>query len=33
MFLVHGAIDGTHIHTTKPKTPFLEDYYHFITFG
>jgi hypothetical protein len=25
---VQGAIDGTHIQISKPKTIFLEDYYY-----
>jgi hypothetical protein len=30
---MQGVIDGTHVHITKPKTPFDENYYYFKTRG
>jgi hypothetical protein len=29
LLLMQGAIDGTHVHITKPKTQFAENYYYF----
>ncbi len=30
---MQGAIDGTHVHITKPRTWFAENYYYFKTRG
>jgi len=30
---VQGGIDGTHVFTAKPSTPFAKDYYYHKTSG
>jgi hypothetical protein len=33
LLLMQGAIDGTHVHITKSKTRFAENYHYFKTRG
>lgn len=33
LLLMQGVIDGTHVHITKSKTRFVENYFYFKTRG